>query len=206
MRYLVMNLQAAMLFVACMLLGSCSDKDNNGNEQSSGSNKSIVILFESDSHCELSVGLPAGDIKKQDLMNMVPFEDQMYLIEVKGELLVNTLAGCTQNLPGFCGHFPQCSGIKYTVHQKSHTVTDVMVLDRESGNYQPLNMEKNYKVSLGVFYSSLGFLGMLKDCKVIAFESRTTRDAIEQYLTKDLKGQLGEAYRQPQGRITIVDD
>ena len=154
----------------------------------------------------LSVGLPAGDIKKQDLMNMVPFEDQMYLIEVKGELLVNTLAGCTQNLPGFCGHFPQCSGIKYTVHQKSHTVTDVMVLDRESGNYQPLNMEKNYKVSLGVFYSSLGFLGMLKDCKVIAFESRTTRDAIEQYLTKDLKGQLGEAYRQPQGRITIVDD
>ena len=49
-----MNLQAAMLFVACMLLGSCSDKDNNGNEQSSGSNKSIVILFESDSHCELS--------------------------------------------------------------------------------------------------------------------------------------------------------
>lgn len=81
-----------------------------------------------------------------------------------------------------------------------------MMLDRESGNYQPLNMEKNYKVSLGVFYSSLGFLGMLKDCKVIAFESRTTRDAIEQYLTKDLKGQLGEAYRQPQGRITIVDD
>lgn len=91
MRYLVMNLQAAMLFVACMLLGSCSDKDNNGNEQSSGSNKSIAIHTGS----SLSVGLPAGDIKKQDLMNMVPFEDQMYLIEVKGELLVNTLAGCT---------------------------------------------------------------------------------------------------------------
>ena len=154
----------------------------------------------------LAADLPAGDIRKQDLMNLVPFEDQMYLIEVKGELLLNTLVSCTKGLPDYCSYFPQCSGMKYTVHQKSDVVTDVTVFDRESGTYQPLDLEKNYKVSLGAFYSSLGFLGMLKDCKIITFNPQTTRDALEQYLIKILNGQLGDNYRQPQGRITIVDD
>lgn len=154
----------------------------------------------------LATDLAAGDIKKQDLMNLLPFEDQMYLIEVKGELLLNTLVRCTKDLPQLCRFFPQCSGMKYTVHQNSDMVTDVKVLDRKSGDYQPLDLEKNYKVSLGVFYSSVGFFGMLKDCKIITSDSRTTRDALELYLTKGLKGQLGDAYRQPQGRVTIVDD
>ena len=81
-----------------------------------------------------------------------------------------------------------------------------MVLDRKSGEYRPLELTKNYRVSLGIFYTSLGFYGVLKDCKVLKAGTRTTRDALEMYMTKVLKGQLGNNYREPQGRIAIIDD
>ena len=154
----------------------------------------------------LSADFAAGDITKYDLMNLMPFEDQLFLIEVSGELLMSMLEQCTKNLPLSENFFPQCSGIRYTVHQKSDTVTDVMVLDHESGDYQPLELTKNYSVSLGVFYSSKGFYGILKDCKVLKVDAKTTRDALETYMTTALKGQLGDTYREPQGRITIIDD
>ena len=139
-------------------------------------------------------------------MNLIPFEDQLYLIEVSGELLLNMLERCTKNLPLIENFFPQCSGIKFAVHLKRRMVTDVMVLDRKSGEYRPLELTKNYRVSLGIFYTSLGFYGVLKDCKVLKAGTRTTRDALEMYMTKVLKGQLGNNYREPQGRIAIIDD
>ena len=152
----------------------------------------------------LSKDIAAGDITMQDMFNLLPFEDQLYLIEVKGDLLLNTLARCTKSLPD--NFFPQCSGLKYTIHTKSNTVTDVMVLDQASGEYKPLDSERNYQVALGVFYSSLGFYGMLKDCKVIKFETTTTRDALVNYLNITLNGKLGDGYKSGQGRITILDD
>lgn len=154
----------------------------------------------------LSKDFAAGDIKKYHLMNLIPFEDQLYLIEVSGELLLNMLERCTKNLPLIENFFPQCSGIKFAVHLKRRMVTDVMVLDRKSGAYRPLELTKNYRVSLGIFYTSLGFYGVLKDCKVLKAGTKTTRDALEMYMTKVLKGQLGNNYREPQGRIAIIDD
>ena len=154
----------------------------------------------------LATDISAGDITMQDMLNLLPFEDQMYLIEVKGDLLQKTLVSCTKNLPLSERFFPQCSGLKYTIHKKSDTVTDVMVLDRASGEYKPLDLEKNYQVALGAFYSSLGFYGMLKDCKVIKFEVSTTRDALVRYLYMTLNGKLGDDYKSAQGRITILDD
>ena len=154
----------------------------------------------------LATNIAVGDITMQDMFNLLPFEDQLYLIEVKGDLLQNTLARCTKSLPLFAPFFPQCSGLKYTIHMKSDTVTDVMVFDRASGEYKPLDLEKDYQVALGVFYSSVGFYGMLKDCKVIKFEATTTRDALVQYLSQTLNGKLGDDYKSAQGRITIIDD
>jgi 2',3'-cyclic-nucleotide 2'-phosphodiesterase (5'-nucleotidase family) len=154
----------------------------------------------------LTKDIAAGDITMQDMFNLMPFEDQLYLIEVKGDLLLKTLAKCTESLPSFAQYFPQCSGLKYTIHTKSDTVTDVMVLDRASGEYKPLDLEKDYQVALGVLYSSVGFYGMLKDCKVIKFETTTTRDALVNYLLMTLNGKLGDGYQSAQGRIMIVDD
>ena len=153
-----------------------------------------------------SKDIPAGDITKQHLIDLLPFEDQMYLIEVKGDLLLQTLVRCTKSLPILDSHFPQCSGLKYTVHTKSNTVTDVMVLDRANGEYKPLDLEKNYQVVACGFYSSIGLYGMLKDCKVIKSDTKTNRDVLEQYLSATLSRQLGDDYKQPQGRITILDD
>lgn len=167
-------------------------------------------LFDSDvalqSGATLRNDIAAGDITKRDVMNLLPFEDQMCLIEVKGDLLLQTLVRCTASLPTPNSHFPQCSGLKYTIHLKSDTVTDVMVLDRASGEYKPLDLEKNYQVSLPSFYSSIGFYGMMKDCKVIKSDTRTNCDVLTNYLSVTLGGRLGDGYKESQGRITILDD
>ena len=47
---------------------------------------------------------------------------------------------------------------------------------------------------------------MLKDCKVIKFETTTTRDALVKYLFMTLNGELGDGYKSAQGRIMILDD
>ena len=55
MRYLFVTVQAIILYVACISLCSCANNDNSGEIFSpTEPDKSIVILFESDSHCELS--------------------------------------------------------------------------------------------------------------------------------------------------------
>lgn len=154
----------------------------------------------------LSADIAAGDITKRDLMNLLPYEDQMYLIEVKGDLLLQTLEKCTKSLPKSDLYFPQSSGLKYTVHMKSDTVTDVMVLDHASSEYKPLDLEKNYQVAVSGFYASVGFYGILKDCKVAKTDTRTSRDVLERYLSVTLNKQLSSDYKATQGRITIIDD
>ena len=55
MRKLFVTVQAIILYVACISLCSCANNDNSGEIFSpTEADKSIVILFESDSHCELS--------------------------------------------------------------------------------------------------------------------------------------------------------
>lgn len=147
--------------------------DNSaGSESTAENDKSIVILFESDSHCELS-GYP----KLAGLRDAINQSDTAW-------------AGIV-----CCGDFIQGGAVGSV--SKGRYIVDVM---------QSVDLEKNYTVSLGVFYSSLGFYGMMKDCRIIRSVSDTTRDALEMYLMTVLKGQLGDSYKQPQGRITIVDD
>ena len=150
--------------------------------------------------------IQAGTITYGSVIGMLPYDNTLYRVAATGEQIQQMLVRCTAQVPLLDGNFPQCSGIRYTIHSKSHTVSDIEVLQAD-GTYAPIDLKKTYSVGLTDYnYSGGGLFDCFKLCPVL-FES-TTRyyDALANYLSGTLGGDTGTAYAKPQGRITIVND
>ncbi len=149
--------------------------------------------------------IAAGQITYGDIVAMLPYENSMSVISVTGQLLIEMLMKCTHQTPENDWHFPQVSGIRFTVHTATHTVTDVEVWDKSSNGYKPVDPQRTYAVAISSYYKGGGFHNMLKDCPVMRATTLMVRDVVINYMSKTLGGSLGETYRRPQGRITIKD-
>lgn len=150
--------------------------------------------------------IPAGTITYGNVIGMLPYDNTLCRIAATGQQIQQMLTRCTALVPQLDGNFPQCSGVRFTIHSKSHTVSDVEVLQAD-GTYAPIDPTKTYTVGLTDYnYSGGGLFDCFKSCPVL-FES-TTRyyDALANYLSGNLGGNTGTTYAKPQGRITIVND
>lgn len=150
--------------------------------------------------------IAAGNITYGDVTNVLPFDNHMCKIEVSGSEIVAMLEKCIALVPEEDGSFPQVSGMKFAIHSASHTVSDVMVLDATSGEYMPIDLSATYTIGTTDYYQSGGFYGILKECKLLDITTVLARDAFADYLEHTMHGDVGDAYRQSQGRITILND
>lgn len=150
--------------------------------------------------------ISAGTITYGDVTNAQPFDDHLAKFEATGEQILSMLTRCTSALPAEEGQFPQVSGLRYTIHQQSDTVSDVAVFDEASGNWIPLDPVGYYTIASSDYYARGGFYETLKDCKQLVYSTGLVRDALADYLETTLGGTVPSIYAQPQGRITIVDD
>jgi 2',3'-cyclic-nucleotide 2'-phosphodiesterase (5'-nucleotidase family) len=116
------------------------------------------------------------------------------------------LERCTAIVPEEDGSFPQVSGMKYTIHKGSHTISDVQVLDASTGEYLPLDVNRKYTIGTTDYYKSGGFYGVLSQCRLIKTTTQLSRDALSDFLEKTLEGKTEDVYEKPLGRIIIVDD
>ena len=151
-------------------------------------------------------GISAGTITYGDVSNAQPFDDHLAKFEATGEDILSMLVRCTSSLPSEEGQFPQVSGLRYTIHQQSDTVSDVAVLDEDSGNWVPLDPAGHYTIASSDYYARGGFYSTLKDCKQLFYSTGLVRDALSDYMEITLGGTIPAIYSQPQGRITIIDD
>ena len=148
----------------------------------------------------------AGDITYGDIIGMLPYDNTLRRIMVSGEQLKEMLERCTALVPVLDGNFPQCSGLRFTIHSKSHTVSDIQ-LQQTDGSYAPIDMKRTYSVALTDYnHEGGGFFGCFKSCPVLFESSIRYYEALADYLSQVLGGTTGDAYVQPQGRITIVED
>ena len=76
----------------------------------------------------------------------------------------------------------------------------------DTNEYQPLDLAKTYTIGSTDYVAGGGFYETLKECKILVISTLLTRDAFASYLGESLGGKLGERYRSPQGRITIIED
>ena len=149
--------------------------------------------------------IPAGDITLGDAINTIPFYNMVCLIEVTGASILNMLKTCTNNYPQENGSFPQVAGLKFTLHTSNHAITDAQVLNRATSQYEDLQADKKYTIGISDYYNSGGFYNTLKGSKIIKTTDTITYEALSNYIKGTLGGNVS-AYKNSQGRITIVDN
>ena len=148
----------------------------------------------------------AGDITYGDIIGMLPYDNTLRRIMVSAEQLQAMLTRCTALVPVLDGNFPQVSGLRFTIHSKSHTVSDIEI-QQEDGSYAPIDMQRTYSVALTNYnHDNGGFFDCFKKCVVLEESALRYYEALSDYLKTVLGGTTGTAYAQPQGRIKIVED
>lgn len=147
-----------------------------------------------------------GNLNYGDMLSLLPYDNYVCLIDVTGQKLMEILQGTTQLLPALSGDFPQVSGIKFTVRVGAEErITDVMVLDRETGEYKPLDLQRTYRLATTDYCITGGGLqGLLKHEPVAKPNLMVYSECLIKYVTEHLHGHVGPEYAEPQGRITIV--
>ena len=136
---------------------------------------------------------------------MLPYDNNLWVVEASGATIIDLLRKNTSFLPVEDGSFPQVSGIRFTVHVADHSVSDVEVLNKKTGEYEPIDPEKIYTVgTIDYCVTGGGFYDMLKNCKVIERGDVLYRDIFVEFLEKNLGGHISNDYAEPQGRIKII--
>ena len=164
--------------------------------------------------------LPAGDVTYGDLMSVFPFGNNLLLIEMTGQQILDALEWSARAVPGEIGGFLQVSGLTYEidVSVESGCIADddgffVNVEgDRRVGNVmigdEPIDADAVYTVCIQQFlYDKGDGFTMFADCNVLNSNIMIDLQALINYITDTLGGQIGDEYSDPygQGRIVISE-
>jgi 2',3'-cyclic-nucleotide 2'-phosphodiesterase (5'-nucleotidase family) len=119
--------------------------------------------------------IPAGRITTEDIDTMLPFENRVVLLRLKGRVIKQALERGVAFLSPKQGAFLQVSGLRYEVNPKAtpqklrtdknripigirqpgSRIVNIEVLQKE-GRYQPLDSERVYTVALNSFLANGG--------------------------------------------------
>lgn len=150
--------------------------------------------------------IKAGEIRIKDILDVLPYDNLIYELEVDGKQIETTLNACIQKLPLEDGEFPQVSGLTFTlnINQGENKVSDLKVLNPKSGNYEPIDYNKKYTIAT-IDYIAVGggMYNTLQGCKIVRKDIMVDKDALIEYISKNMNGHVGQEYAKPQGRIKV---
>ena len=169
--------------------------------------------------------IKTGDVTFNDLISVYPFNNRIVTAEITGQVLLDMLEMGMMPYPEECGAFPHMSGMTCSVDKSipssvklddqgffvsvdgDYRVYDVKVLNKESGLYEKLELDKKYVITASDYYIlDLGSgLSMFKDANVLKNEGVLDVDIMEMYITENLNGVIGEEYKDVVNRITFTD-
>ena len=149
----------------------------------------------------------AGDLTYGDITDILPYDNNLWVVEVTGATIYELLRKNCSFLPVEDGSFPQVSGLRFTARVADHTVYDIEVLNKATNTYEPLDMNKTYTVAtIDYCVTGGGFYDVLKNAKVVQRFDILYRDVFVDFLEHNLGGRISNDYLEPQGRIKIIED
>lgn len=166
--------------------------------------------------------LPEGTIKRVDIVNMAPFNNQLYVCTITGEKLLEIMECATAFLPKAMGSMPQVAGIEYAVNTRVPYVqgpqypNSLYYTPAKPGSRvtikkvdgKPFSLKARYTVAMQEFNILGGenYIGLASEGAKLAVQSIGYLDAeaIENYLVTKLKGRIGKEYAKAKGRIEII--
>lgn len=144
-----------------------------------------------------------GTVTLGNVIAMLPYDNNVVTISATGEQILEVLTRSTRFLPKPYADFPQVSGLKFTV-TTGKGISDVMVLDRQTGNYKPLDPQHTYTVATTDYCVTGGGLqSVFKQCSISKTQPENYRDILIKYVMEKYNSTVPEQYRTPQGRITV---
>ena len=160
--------------------------------------------------------IKVGDVTKKDIKTVLPFGNTVAVIYVTGAELLEALEASTYSLP--VGGFPQVCGISYTISTAvaydanaetypSSTYYGPKTINRvsiNSINGKEFKVDDTYAVVTNNFVADGGDTYYAFAAATSKFDTGMTLDvAVMDYITKELKGVIGEQNAAPQGRILM---
>ena len=160
--------------------------------------------------------IKVGDVTKKDIKTVLPFGNTVAVIYVTGAELLEALEASTYSLP--VGGFPQVCGISYTISTAvaydanaetypSSTYYGPKTINRvsiNSINGKEFKVDDTYAVVTNNFVADGGDTYYAFAAATSKFDTGMTLDvAVMDYITKELKGVIGEQYAAPQDRILM---
>ena len=159
-----------------------------------------------------------GDVTKKNINEVLPFGNTVVTIYITGAELLEALEASTYCTPDAIGGFPQVSGINYTISTavaydaNAETYPASTYYGPKSINRVTINSINGKDFKLGDTYAVVtnNFSAAGGDT-YYAFKAATAKfdtgvpldEAVMEYVTKELKGVIGEQYAAPQGRILM---
>ncbi len=168
--------------------------------------------------------LPQGNVTYNDLYTMFPFENGTCKGECTGELLLDILEFSVSIAPGEFGGFQQVSGLRFeydssipspVVYNAHHDfdgvngerrVKHVEILNKETGNYEPLDPKKIYTFAASSYVAidhGDGF-AMMDRCTNIQDLGVLDTDIILNFLENYKNKHVGTEYESLEGRIKDI--
>lgn len=168
--------------------------------------------------------LPKGNVTYNDLYTMFPFENGTCKGECTGELLLDILEFSVSIAPGEFGGFQQVSGLRFeydssipspVVYNANHDfagvngerrVKKVEILNKETGEYEPLDPQKTYTFAASSYMAidhGDGF-AMMDRCTNIQDLGILDTDIIQNFLENYKNNHVGTEYEGLEGRIKDI--
>ena len=166
----------------------------------------------------IRAAIAKGDVTKKDINTVLPFGNTVAVVYVTGEQLLEALEASTFSTPTAVGGFPQVSGINFTIHTgKAYDKNDATypestyygpkTINRvviNSVNGKEFKANEVYAVVTNNFCAAGGDTYYAFKAASAQFDTGIPLDeAVMEYVTKELKGVIGEQYAAPQGRILM---
>ena len=166
----------------------------------------------------IRAAIAKGDVTKKDINTVLPFGNTVAVVYVTGEQLLEALEASTFSTPTAVGGFPQVSGINFTIHTgKAYDKNDATypestyygpkTINRvviNSVNGKEFKADEVYAVVTNNFCAAGGDTYYAFKAASAQFDTGIPLDeAVMEYVTKELKGVIGEQYAAPQGRILM---
>ena len=175
-----------------------------------------VVAITNGGGIRASIGV--GDVTKKDINTVLPFGNTLAVVYVKGSELLEALEASTYCTPESIGGFPQVAGMQFTVatyetydkNDESYpnsTYYGPKTINRVtigSINGKDFDSEATYAVITNNFVAGGGDTYYAFAAATNQFDTGLPLDeVVMEYITKELKGVIGETYAEPAGRIVV---
>ena len=158
----------------------------------------------------LRQSLPAGELTRGDIYELVPYDDELVLLEMPGRDLHEAVRRLCHNLPTKGGVASPISGCRVKVRPQGRRgnrsqLAEVTIYDRSKSRYMPIDPDRIYTVVTTTYCTSIGWSSKIfmhrYNMKSLGMNYN---EAVFQYINQQLNGLVEPTPQLYEQRVTVV--